>query len=113
MHVLLMTRGFGVRTFASARAFLAEHAVPDCQCLLIDMHMPEMTGLALLQTLRMRGIKAPAIIITGGGDAALASQVQRAGAVGLLRKPVAEIELFTWVDQALGDGASPGCSATP
>ncbi len=92
MHVLLVTRGLGVRTFASAASFLAEPGINDYHCLLIDMHMPEMTGLVLLQTLRERGNSAPAIIVTGGGDQALAEQVERAGALGLLRKPVGETE---------------------
>jgi two-component system response regulator FixJ len=81
--------------------------------LLIDMHMPEMTGLALLVALRERGSKAPAIVITGGGDRLLAEQVERAGAMGLLRKPVGEDELFHWVDRALAGAQSGGCGASP
>lgn len=112
LHVLLLTRGLGVRTFESARSFLAEAESLTCHCMLIDMHMPEMTGLALLLTLRAQGNQAPAIVVTGGGDQALADQVERAGALGLLRKPVSENELFTWVDRALDvsrrDG---GCGA--
>ncbi len=109
MHVLLVTRGLGVRTFASAASFLAEPGINDYHCLLIDMHMPEMTGLVLLQTLRERGNSAPAIIVTGGGDQALAEQVERAGALGLLRKPVGETELFAWIDHAITGGKSDGC----
>jgi len=106
MYVLLVTRGLGVRTFASARSFLNDFGQHDCDCILIDMHMPEMTGLALLSTLRERGNMAPAIVVTGGGDQALAEQVERAGAMGLLRKPVGENELFEWVDRALAASIS-------
>lgn len=109
MYMLLVTRGFGVRTFASAKSFLAEGAGPDCHCLLIDMHMPEMTGLVLLQTLRDRGVDAPAVVITGGGGHALAEQVERAGALGLLRKPVGEDELFAWIERAVASGKPGGC----
>lgn len=111
MFVLLVTRGFGVRTFESARSFLDDLSAQDCGCLLIDMHMPEMTGLALLTALRERGNFAPAIVITGGGDQALAEQVERAGAMGLLRKPVGESELFDWVDRALATTKVVGCGA--
>ncbi len=107
MHVLLVARGLGVRTFASGASFLAEPGGKNCHCLLIDMHMPEMTGLVLLETLRARGNRAPVIIVTGGGDQALAEQVGRAGALGLLRKPVGETELFAWIDQAIAMG-KPG-----
>lgn len=101
LYVLLLTRGLGVRTYASAAEFLADQRAPDCHCLLLDMHMPEMTGLALLQALRQKGNMAPAIVVTGGGDQALAEQVERAGALGLLKKPVTEIELFDWIDRAI------------
>jgi len=108
MYVLLITHGLGVRTFESAKSFLNDTAPHDCDCLLVDMHMPEMTGLALLTALRERGNMAPAIVVTGGGDQALADQVKRVGAIGLLRKPVGEVELFSWVDRALA-AARSGC----
>ncbi len=101
LYVLLATRGLEVKTFESARSFLTYGEQYDCHCLLIDMHMPEMTGLALLLALRERGNLAPAIMITGGGDQTLAEQVERAGALGLLRKPVGEDELFEWVERAV------------
>lgn len=102
LHMLLITRGHEVRTFESAKSFLSDNEGCDCHCLLVDMHMPEMTGLALLLALRERGSLMPAIVVTGGGDQSLADQVERAGAIGLLRKPVGEDELFAWVDRALG-----------
>jgi FixJ family two-component response regulator len=101
LEALLTARGLGVKTFESALAFLSDREGRDCQCLLIDMQMPGMTGLALLLALRERGIEAPAIVITAAGDQVMADQVARAGAVGLLRKPVEEDELFAWIDRAL------------
>jgi two-component system response regulator FixJ len=101
LEVLLSTRGLDVMTFESAQCFLDGAEGLACDCLLLDMHMPEMTGLALLVALRERGNRAPAIVITGGADPALAANLQRAGALGLLSKPVGEDELFAWVDRAL------------
>jgi len=103
LYLLLEMRGFAVRTFDSAKAFLAEDQCIDCGCLLVDMHMPEMTGLALLDRLRTSGDLPPAIMISGAGDKNLAEQAQRAGALGLLKKPVSEDELFDYLDRALGD----------
>ncbi len=111
LHVLLMTRGLKVRTFGSAKSFLSDGEQYNCHCLLIDMHMPEMTGLALLLALREQGNLAPAIMITGGGDQALAEQVERAGALGVLRKPVGEDELFEWVERAV-TAAKTSCIRT-
>jgi two-component system response regulator FixJ len=101
LHALLTTRGLGVKTFESAKSFLSDREGPNCHCLLIDMQMPGMTGLGLLLALRERGNQAPTIVITAAGDQVLADQVARAGAMGLLRKPVGEDELFAWIDRAL------------
>lgn len=109
MYALLLSRGLDVKTFESANSFLTAGIGGDCNCLLIDMHMPGMTGLALLLALRERGNHVPAIVITGGGDQALAEQVARAGAMGLLRKPVSEDDLFTWVERALASAGLGGC----
>ena len=102
LGILLMARGHSVRTFESARQFLDDGAANACACLLLDMHMPEMTGLALLFELRNAGKAVSAIMITGGPDAALASKAEEAGALAVLRKPVPEDELFAWIERALG-----------
>jgi two-component system response regulator FixJ len=101
LHVLLKMRGFAVRAYESAKAYLADAPAHNCQCLLVDMHMPEMTGLTLLLTLRDRGTLAPAVMVTGKADQTLAEQAVGAGALGLLKKPVNEDELIAWVDRAV------------
>ena len=57
-------------------------------CVLLDLHMPGMTGLELLETLQARGSKVPVIAITGRSDSVLKERAVRAGAVTLLDKPV-------------------------
>src|SRR5579863_8134807 len=84
LHILLVTRGFAVQTYESAKSFLTDADYRDCRCMLVDMNMPEMTGLALLLELRERGDHLPAIMITAAGDPTLAEQAERAGALGLL-----------------------------
>jgi two-component system, LuxR family, response regulator FixJ len=101
LGVLLMARGHSVRTFESARKFLDDGAANSCACLLLDMHMPEMTGLALLLELRETGKAVSSIMITAGSDASLGEKAEEAGALAVLRKPVPEEELFGWIERAL------------
>jgi FixJ family two-component response regulator len=102
LGILLSARGHRVRTFGSARTFLADGAANSCACLLLDMHMPEMTGLGLLLALRQSGKPVSAIVITGRPDASLGEKAEEAGALAVLRKPVPEDELFNWIARALG-----------
>lgn len=111
LHMLLMMRGFSVRTYESAQSFLDDAGRRDCQCLLLDMHMPGMTGLSLLTTLRAQGDHAPTVMVTAAGDNALAEQVAREGALGLLKKPVNEEELVTWVNRAIAEARRIGYGA--
>lgn len=102
LGILLMARGLSVRTFESARQFLEDGAANSCALLLLDMHMPEMSGLALLLELRQSGKAISSIVITGGPDASLGRTAEDAGALAVLRKPVPEDELFSWIERALG-----------
>ena len=111
LQVLLTTRGFAVRTYESAKPFLGDSARGSCQCLLLDMHMPEMMGLTLLMTLRAQGDFAPTIVVTGAGDETLAELVMREGALGLLKKPVDEGELIEWVNRAIAEAGRIGYGA--
>src|ERR1700733_12268629 len=66
---VLETADIVVRDYGSAGGFLGDFAPPEPSCLIVDHHMPDMTGLELLQHLRSEGITIPVIIITGRGDA--------------------------------------------
>jgi two-component system response regulator FixJ len=102
LKVLLELRQFTVRDFESARTFLA--ARPDTQasgCLVLDVHMPEMSGIELLRTLRNKGDQLPVILVTGRRDAAAQSQAQALGVVAFLDKPISHPALFAAIDQAL------------
>jgi len=89
LSLLLETRGFTVRGFASAREFLA--AAPSLRpgVLVSDVRMPEMDGLELQQHLAERGFSFPLIVITGHGDVPLAVQAMKAGALDFIEKPFA------------------------
>jgi two-component system CheB/CheR fusion protein len=105
-RLLLESYGFDVLDFASAESFLAAKR-DGLGCLLVDQHMPGMSGIDLLETLRAQGDFTPALMITGRGDAALED---RTGAIGirLLPKPVDETELVGILQQLTPDGLADG-----
>jgi FixJ family two-component response regulator len=95
---VLETSDITVRDYGSARDFLADFLQPADGCLIVDHHMPDMTGLELLLHLRQLGHSIPVIVITGKGDAALRDKAIKAGAVNLLYKPVDGEELITLIE---------------
>lgn len=84
---MLKTSGFTVATYPSGDAFLREvrHAQPGC--ILLDVRMPGMDGLAVQQELLVRGIAMPVVILTGHGDISIAIRAMKAGAVEFIEKP--------------------------
>ena len=101
LNALLQSRQFEVVEFPSGRAFLEGADLSAVSCLIADIHMPEMTGLELLQTLRERGHEIPTILITGRNDPAIAARARELRAVALLDKPVPHGLLFGAVEKAL------------
>ena len=100
-RVVLESYGMNVRTFGSANAFLSEVEDAPTGCLLLDQHMPEMTGLEMLEVLRASRKALPVIMITARSDAGFRERALRAGAVALLDKPVADDDLIRAIDTAL------------
>ncbi len=97
-RALLESYGYEVRDHASAEQFL-EHANLKPDCLLVDQHMPGMTGLDLLEHLRAKGDQTPALMMTGRSDPSLEPRAARIG-VTLLHKPVPEEQLVLWLKHA-------------
>ena len=101
--ILLLSHGMDSEAFSSARQFLAAFDPARAGCLLLDLHMPEMSGLELLEVLRARGTLLPIIVVSGRRDAALDLALRHAGAMAILSKPVDETELLPLIHKALGD----------
>ena len=89
------------RSFASAQDFLEFYMQPQSGCILLDIRMPGMDGMELLQNLKEQGIQLPVIIITGHGDVSLAVRAMKQGAFDFVEKPFKAQELLDRVHAAL------------
>lgn len=96
----LRTRGYNVRAFASAKAFLDSRAFEQPGCLVLDFGMPEMSGLDLQRLLVNRGRAIPIIFITGHGGVPEAVQAMKNGAVDFLEKPFRQEALIKRIEAA-------------
>jgi FixJ family two-component response regulator len=105
LRALLEAHRFQVREFESARRYLDTRDGLAQGCLLIDMHMPAMNGLELLQALRKAGDATPVVLYTGRNDPTLQAQALAAGAMAVLDKPVTYKTLLAAIRQALGQKA--------
>jgi FixJ family two-component response regulator len=88
LDLLIRTAGWQPETYASAQAFLARARVPGPSCLVLDVSLPDLTGLDLQQRIgdADRG-DLPIIFITGHGDIPMSVRAMKAGAVEFLTKP--------------------------
>ena len=84
---LLEDAGYRTAAHASAEEFLKQASALEPGCVVSDVRMPGMDGLALLRKLRADGIALPLVLITGHGDVPLAVAAMKAGAVDFLEKP--------------------------
>jgi len=98
---LLREFGFAARAFSSGQEFLSSNYVDETRCLILDVAMPEMSGLDLQQELKRRGQAIPIIFISGQKDEDLRKQAFRQGAVKFLYKPFSDSDLLEAVNAAL------------
>jgi len=105
LRLLLGARGISAQCFESAADFLNSADLDQFGSLLVDQHMPKMTGIELIELLRSRNVTTPAIMITGAGnDRTLASRAKKAGVIAILQKPFASTDLEGLVRLALITG---------
>jgi FixJ family two-component response regulator len=90
LRVLLESIGFEVADYNSALDFLVHRAGGDGACLVLDINMPAMSGLDLLEHLQATKMQLPTIVISGRADAADRTRAFLGGAVALIDKPVAD-----------------------
>ena len=99
---LLGASAIRTRCYASARDFLESLASETPDCLIVDLQMPEMTGLELQQQLSRSGVRIPTIVITGNGDAEFRTRCLAAGAADYLTKPFSGAALLASISLAIG-----------
>ena len=97
---LLQAAGYTTKTYCSAEAFLSEHDASTPGCLVLDLAMPGLNGLAVQEALALRGTDRPIIFLTGRGTIPESVQAMRAGAVDFLTKPVGNSELMSAIKSA-------------
>jgi FixJ family two-component response regulator len=86
--------GYSAQAFSSAEEFLASDSLGETRCLILDIAMPGMTGLALQQELTVRGRSIPIIFITAQADETGRLRSLEQGAVACLLKPFSDMALF-------------------
>jgi FixJ family two-component response regulator len=104
---LMNSRGFTVEAFPSAVDFLARPNVRDTSCLIVDVHMPGMTGIELHRRLVELGYAIPTILITAYPDDGVRARALADGIICYLSKPCEEDALLGCVRSAL-ERTEPG-----
>jgi two-component system response regulator FixJ len=107
LRFMLRAAGYRVEAFPSGRSFLEDYDPRRGGCLLLDVQMPQTSGLELQQQLNVRGWRIPVIFITGHGTVPLAIAAMKAGAFDFIEKPLREDALLESIERALhwNDGA--------
>ena len=101
---LMLSAGFRVMAFDRPRAVLDSELPKSDACLVVDVHLPEMNGVQLCETLVAAGCELPVIMITGHIDQATRELVRQAKAIAVLFKPFTRASLLEAIAAALAAG---------
>jgi FixJ family two-component response regulator len=102
---LMTTVGYTAVPFARPTEFLAAYDPDLPSCVVLDVRMPEMSGLEVQQQLNRSGAMLPVILITGHGDIPMAVQAMKDGAFDFLQKPFRDQDLLDRINAALKQDA--------
>jgi FixJ family two-component response regulator len=100
LELLILSAGWQPETFASAEEFLERSRIDGPSCLVLDVTLPNLTGLDLQKRIVDRS-DMPVIFITGYGDVPTTVQAMKAGAVEFLTKPFGDAVLLNAIGQAI------------
>jgi FixJ family two-component response regulator len=112
LQFLLEVEGHRVVTYASAAEFLRNHAFRPC-CLILDHHMPQMTGLELAAHLRSERAGVPVLLITGSPSPAIIERAAELGVQRVLDKPPGDDDLLQFVEMHCGPPSGALSRADP
>jgi two-component system response regulator FixJ len=107
---LLRRAGHRVEAYTDGAEFLASDLPENLACILLDMRMPGVDGLAVMRALLQRGVSSPILVLTGHGDIPMAVEAMRLGAVDFFEKPYPAQHLLQAIGRVLkaGPGAKGG-----
>jgi FixJ family two-component response regulator len=100
-EMLIESAGLSVQTFSSAEEFLRARRPDVPTCLVLDVRLPQISGLDLQRELAKAGVQIPIIFITGHGDIPMTVQAMKAGAIEFLTKPFREQEFLDAIHRAI------------
>jgi FixJ family two-component response regulator len=98
---LIRTAGLHVETFGTAAECLADDRLKDADCLVLDVHLPDLSGLELQAKLTELGLELPIVFITGRGDIPMSVRAMKAGALEFLTKPFDNQQLLDAIEQGV------------
>jgi two-component system response regulator FixJ len=98
---LLRARGFRVTPFVGGEEFLAATEIGSFDCIVLDLHMPGLSGFDVLSELAMRRPYPPVVVVTGHDVPGTRDRVQALGALEYLLKPVDQADLLAAIQRAL------------
>lgn len=101
LRLLLKSVGSNPVTLGSAHEFLNVYDPDQPGCVVLDVRMPQMSGLEVQEQLNLRGAIIPVIFITGHGDIPMAVEAMQAGAFDFLQKPFRDQDLIDRIQRAL------------
>jgi FixJ family two-component response regulator len=101
LALLVGSAGYEVVALGSAQEFLAQPAPDRPACVVLDLRLPEIDGMALHETLQARGNRLPIVFLTGHGDVRTSVRAIRAGAIDFLEKPVEADQLLATISRAI------------
>lgn len=102
VEFMLKTSGFQVKSYISGAELLISAGSIMPGCILLDVRMPGMDGIQVLQKLRENGVALPVIIMTGHGDIPLAVQAMKEGALHFIEKPFGKGTLLPALEEGRG-----------
>lgn len=101
LSMLVKSVGLNVIEFSSADEFLINYKPNNAGCLITDVYLPGMDGVALQKSLIEMGSQLPVVVMSGHGDIPLAVKMIRRGALNFIEKPFSNHQMIEHIQQAL------------
>jgi two-component system response regulator FixJ len=106
LAVLIQSMSLDVECYASGKDFLDNYSADRPGCIVLDLRLPQLSGLEVIEELAARNIQSPVIMISGHGDIPAAVSAMKAGAVDFFEKPYRGTALMDSVRKAIARDAS-------